>query len=158
MYYHYALNFLLHLLRQWERGLIWLECWRNNTWTVQDTGAIIRIRLLRAREPGRVEEEGRWWRAERKLYWIKSSVRDIEGLYIRKIELNWMEKSQKTNSASLTKMIETKKILNNAKGSSEIEKVQVCGIIHSFNYTQKWLFSFLSALVWYPGIWCAGIW
>lgn len=37
-------------------------------------------------------------------------------------------------------MTETKKILNNAKGSSEIEKVQVYGMIHSFNYTEKWFF------------------
>lgn len=71
---------------------------------------------------------------------MKSSVRDIEGLSIRKIELNWMSKSQKTNWALLTKMIGTKKILRIAKGSSETEKVQVYGMIHSFNYTEKWFF------------------
>lgn len=37
-------------------------------------------------------------------------------------------------------MIETKKILKNAKGISEIEKVKVYGMIHSFNYTEKWFF------------------
>lgn len=74
---------------------------------------------------------------------MKSSISDIEGLYIKKIELNWMSKSQKTNWASLTKIIGTKKILNIAKGSSEIEKVQVYGIIHTFNYTEKGIFFYL---------------
>lgn len=39
-------------------------------------------------------------------------------------------------------MTETKKILNNTKGSSEIEEVQVYGMIHRVNYIDKWFFFF----------------